>query len=95
MPQLLLQVASTIGVLSPNNDTTPNTSLYSGYLWRQNTSLKWVRRWFCLRPNHCLYYYKTDSVSRRRVEARLKDDPLICLNFLSSGYSTSWCYFID
>lgn len=82
MPPLPLQVASTIGVLSPNNDTTPNTSLYSGYLWRQNTSMKWVRRWFCLRPNHCLYYYKTDSVSRRWVKGEFKDVLLICFYFL-------------
>ena len=44
-------------------------ALYSGYLWRQGgqphiqaSNQKWVRRWFCLRPDHCLYFYKTDVV---------------------------------
>lgn len=44
-------------------------ALYSGYLWRQSgqphiqaSNQKWVRRWFCLRPDHCLYFYKTDVV---------------------------------
>lgn len=49
-------------------------ALYSGYLWRQGghpniqaNNQKWVRRWFCLRPDHCLYYYKTDVVCRMRL----------------------------
>lgn len=51
--------------------------LYSGYLWRKATTAssttninftgsltdKWVRRWFSLRRDNCLYYYKTDTVS--------------------------------
>jgi len=28
------------------------------------TSQKWIRRWFCLRPDHCLYFYKTDADSQ-------------------------------
>ena len=44
------------------------TALCSGYLWRKATSVansgsdKWVRRWFALRRDNCLYYYKTDTV---------------------------------
>lgn len=67
---LELEVARTIGVLSPNGTDSSSPALYSGYLWRQGgqasgttASTKWVRRWFCLRPDHCLYYYKTDAVS--------------------------------
>lgn len=67
---LELEVARTIGVLSPNGTDSSSPALYSGYLWRQggqasgtSASTKWVRRWFCLRPDHCLYYYKTDAVS--------------------------------
>lgn len=65
---LELEVARTIGVLSPNGTDSSSPALYSGYLWRQGgqasgttASTKWVRRWFCLRPDHCLYYYKTDA----------------------------------
>ncbi|KAJ8957768.1 hypothetical protein NQ317_015407 [Molorchus minor] len=41
--------------------------LFSGYLWklkgyaRGTKSSKWIRRWFCLKGNNCLYYYKTNS----------------------------------
>lgn len=62
-----LQVARTFGVLSSEVAEVPNPFLYSGYLWRQghdnNTgNKKWVRRWFALRPDHCLYYYKAEQV---------------------------------
>ncbi|XP_062705681.1 uncharacterized protein LOC109409200 isoform X8 [Aedes albopictus] len=59
---LELEVARTIGVLSPLEDTTVNPAIYSGFLWRLSSSstTKWVRRWFSLRPDHCLYYYKSE-----------------------------------
>lgn len=66
---LELEVARTIDLLSSNGPD--NTALYSGYLWRQcgyasgnpNAAKKWVRRWFSLRPDHCLYFYKGENVS--------------------------------
>ncbi|XP_058815327.1 uncharacterized protein LOC131678908 isoform X7 [Topomyia yanbarensis] len=59
---LELEVARTIGVLSPLEDSTTNPAIYSGFLWRHSntTPNKWVRRWFSLRPDHCLYYYKSE-----------------------------------
>ncbi|XP_052864592.1 uncharacterized protein LOC128271190 [Anopheles cruzii] len=58
---LELEVARTIGVLSPLEDTTSHPSIYTGTLWRYcSTDGKWVRRWFSLRPDHCLYYYRSD-----------------------------------
>lgn len=59
------QVARTIGVLSPLEDSTANPAIYAGFLWRQSTTTpgKWVRRWFSLRPDHCMYYYKSEAVS--------------------------------
>ncbi|EAT39051.1 AAEL009135-PA, partial [Aedes aegypti] len=59
---LELEVARTIGVLSPLEDTTINPAIYSGFLWRLSSSstTKWVRRWFSLRPDHCLYFYKSE-----------------------------------
>ncbi|XP_062548380.1 uncharacterized protein LOC134213383 isoform X2 [Armigeres subalbatus] len=59
---LELEVARTIGVLSPLEDTTMNPAIYSGFLWRLSSSstTKWVRRWFSLRPDHCLYFYKSE-----------------------------------
>lgn len=66
---LQLDVARTIDLLHPNQ--YDSTALYSGYLWRPcgyasgnpNTSKKWVQRWFSLRPDHCLYFYKSELVS--------------------------------
>lgn len=52
-----------------NETNTTNNPLYSGYLWKLsgyasgNLTNKWIRRWFVLKENNCLYYYKTDSVS--------------------------------
>uniref|UniRef100_A0A182K3W2 PDZ domain-containing protein n=1 Tax=Anopheles christyi TaxID=43041 RepID=A0A182K3W2_9DIPT len=59
---LELEVARTIGMLSPLDDGSTHPSIYTGFLWRYCSSGgKWVRRWFSLRPDHCLYYYKSDS----------------------------------
>lgn len=67
---LKLEVARTLGVLMKEQQDQPSPAMYSGYLWRQSgqvkgspNSKKWVRRWFALRPDHCLYYYKTNNVS--------------------------------
>lgn len=68
--KLELQVARTIGVLMHEQLEPPSQPIFSGYLWRQSgqakgapNSKKWVRRWFSLRPDNCLYYYKTEDVS--------------------------------
>ncbi|EAL39618.3 AGAP008221-PA, partial [Anopheles gambiae str. PEST] len=59
---LELEVARTIGMLSPLDDGSSHPSIYTGFLWRYCSSGgKWVRRWFSLRPDHCLYYYKSDA----------------------------------
>ncbi|XP_043787528.1 uncharacterized protein LOC122712173 isoform X2 [Apis laboriosa] len=71
---LELEVARTCNVLAPRvsrpgtkegNDEAP---LCSGYLWRKSATSsntdKWVRRWFALRRDNCLYYYKTDADSQ-------------------------------
>ncbi|XP_049283063.1 uncharacterized protein LOC125763711 isoform X1 [Anopheles funestus] len=59
---LELEVARTIGMLSPLEDVSSHPSIYTGFLWRYCASGgKWVRRWFSLRPDHCLYYYRTDA----------------------------------
>lgn len=64
-------MARTSSLISTETTEEKSPALYSGYLWRQgggqpNSTLannqKWIRRWFCLRPDHCLYYYKTDAV---------------------------------
>lgn len=68
--KLELQVARTIGVLMHEQLEPPGQPIFSGYLWRQSgqakgapNTKKWVRRWFSLRPDNCLYYYKTEDVS--------------------------------
>jgi len=70
---LELEVARTCNVLAPRvariggaKESAEEAPLYSGYLWRKSTSScteKWVRRWFALRRDNCLYCYKTDSVN--------------------------------
>ncbi|XP_031626929.1 uncharacterized protein LOC116343155 isoform X2 [Contarinia nasturtii] len=62
---LELEVARTFDLATEALET-PNSYLYSGYLWRQGEdnqvgSKKWIRRWFCLRPDHSLYYFKSDQ----------------------------------
>ncbi|XP_058453146.1 uncharacterized protein LOC131431442 isoform X9 [Malaya genurostris] len=59
---LELEVARTIGIVSPLDDSTTNPAIYSGFLWRHSSTTpnKWIRRWFSLRPDHCLYYYKSE-----------------------------------
>ncbi|XP_050320665.1 uncharacterized protein LOC126753344 isoform X1 [Bactrocera neohumeralis] len=65
---LELEVARTIGVLMHEQQEPPSQPIFSGYLWRQSgqakgapNTKKWVRRWFSLRPDNCLYYYKTED----------------------------------
>ncbi|XP_032595376.1 uncharacterized protein LOC6566876 isoform X2 [Drosophila grimshawi] len=69
--KLELQVARTIGVLMHEQLEPPSQPIFSGYLWRQSgqakgapNTKKWVRRWFSLRPDNCLYYYKTEDDSQ-------------------------------
>jgi hypothetical protein len=67
----LLQVARTIGVLSPKRDTVP--SIYSGYLWKYSATelgspkTKWIRRWFSMRADNCLYFYISEFVSLLKI----------------------------
>lgn len=61
---LEIEVSRTIGICSPVNEAPASHSLYSGYLFRKSgkqVTTKWVRRWFCLRPDKCLYYYKSEA----------------------------------
>lgn len=50
----------------------PNeTPILTGYLWKKSQSASrldesgsvWYRRWFVLKRNNCLYYYKNQDVS--------------------------------
>ncbi|KAL0126955.1 hypothetical protein PUN28_005350 [Cardiocondyla obscurior] len=70
---LELEVARTCNVLAPRvlrtgaKESVEEAPMCSGYLWRKSTSScmeKWVRRWFALRRDNCLYCYKTDSDSQ-------------------------------
>lgn len=98
---LELEVARTIESLAAAASEVSTPSLYSGYLWRQSTELsgpmniqKWVRRWFCLRPNHCLYFYKTDEViiTQETIFYRKR---FIEIGSTLLGSPTSWCRTIN
>ncbi|XP_021915530.1 uncharacterized protein LOC110827811 isoform X3 [Zootermopsis nevadensis] len=65
---LELEVARTCNVLTPVvREPGAGSPLYSGYLWKLgglNNGSKWVQRWFCLKRDNCLYYYKNDAESQ-------------------------------
>ncbi|XP_014468959.1 PREDICTED: uncharacterized protein LOC106741436 isoform X2 [Dinoponera quadriceps] len=70
---LELEVARTCNVLAPRlartgaKECAEEAPLCSGYLWRRSATSsadKWVRRWFALRRDNCLYCYKTDADSQ-------------------------------
>lgn len=62
---LELDVARTCEVVASLAHESGPAALYSGYLWRaaltRTHTLHWTRRWFVLKRDNCLYYYKTDS----------------------------------
>ncbi|CAH2043452.1 unnamed protein product, partial [Iphiclides podalirius] len=63
---LELQVARTCDVVASLAHEGGPAALYSGYLWRAaplrpHHPPRWTRRWFVLKRDNCLYYYKTDS----------------------------------
>nr|CAD7410949.1 unnamed protein product [Timema poppensis] len=68
---LQLEVARTCNVLTPVvREPGAGSPLYSGYLWKLrtcdsgNNNRKWIERWFCLKRDNCLYYYKNDNESQ-------------------------------
>jgi hypothetical protein len=64
---LELEVARTIHAFTPvvTSDTPRNQQiLYSGYLWRKSglqNEVRWIRRWFSVQADQCLYFYKSES----------------------------------
>ncbi|CAH0589127.1 unnamed protein product [Chrysodeixis includens] len=63
---LELEVARTCEVVASLAHEGGPAALYSGYLWRAapikpHHPPRWTRRWFVLKRDNCLYYYKTDS----------------------------------
>ncbi|KAK4874962.1 hypothetical protein RN001_014322 [Aquatica leii] len=65
---LTLEVARTCGVVSPvSGEVSIEEPIFSGFLWKlggytnENVSTtSWVRRWFVLRKDNCLYLYKNE-----------------------------------
>ncbi|KRT81593.1 PDZ domain-containing protein [Oryctes borbonicus] len=90
---LTLEVARTCGVLSPTTATIHSgVPIYSGYLWKLggyasgSPTNKWIRRWFALKKDNCLYYYKTDVVRFQFSEY------ITPFNTNSTGQATCWRY---
>ncbi|KAI4456933.1 pdz domain [Holotrichia oblita] len=81
---LYFQVARTCGVLSPTSAADHvGVPIYSGYLWKLGgyasgvPTNKWIRRWFVLKKDNCLYFYKTD-VDKQPVGAMMLQSYEIC-----------------
>ncbi|XP_017781519.1 PREDICTED: glutamate receptor-interacting protein 2-like [Nicrophorus vespilloides] len=95
---LTLEVARTCGVLSPASaETHGGSPLYSGYLWKLGghasgtPSNKWIRRWFSLKKDNCLYYYKTD-MDKQPVGAMMLFNYEICREEDEEGDAPSRCF---
>ncbi|CAH1180412.1 unnamed protein product [Phaedon cochleariae] len=65
---LEMEVARTCYALEdPPTESDCAKTLHSGYMWKMNgfasgkMTDKWIRRWFCLKDNSCLYCYKTET----------------------------------
>ena len=55
---------SSLTLMRPELKETVN-EVYSGYLYKKVNSVvnKWNKRWFVLKSDNCLYYYKEKKVS--------------------------------
>lgn len=67
---LELEVARTSDIFTTGRTTKP---ILSGTLLRLSSSSAkmrptWVPRYFVLKQDHCLYYYKTETVSNNFLE---------------------------
>ena len=63
---LKMEVSRTCHVLAPVLHDSPPPPVYSGYLQRLSarsvTGRKWCRRWFAVKLDGVLYWYRTDKV---------------------------------
>lgn len=62
-------LATAADAKTTDDQVVDSDDLLSGYLWKKShTGSKsadaggWYRRWFCLRKDHCLYYFKSQKV---------------------------------
>lgn len=63
---LELEVARTMNSIAYAAESANMKIIFTGILWRRSQlssaeSSKWVRRWFCLRADQCLYQYKHET----------------------------------
>ncbi|XP_030759239.1 uncharacterized protein LOC115884730 isoform X1 [Sitophilus oryzae] len=91
---LTLEVARTCYALNASTEEQADTNAsYSGYLWKLSgyasgtMTNKWIRRWFCLKQNNCLYYYKTDSEKQPVGVVMLFEHEVVTLSDDDSGLS--------
>lgn len=73
---------------------TPDpTPLCAGYLYKlggarhspgaSGVSRTWHRRWFALKKDHCLYYYKSETVSGESVKFTKEGSVLVLVTAVS------------
>ncbi|XP_028131429.1 uncharacterized protein LOC114327122 isoform X3 [Diabrotica virgifera virgifera] len=97
---LKMEVARTCYALSPQQEEEPSKILFSGYLWKLsgyasgNSSNRWMRRWFCLKQNGCLYCYKTD-MDKHPVDVTMLHDQEIQTVDDQENFSKSHVFIVQ
>ncbi|XP_056629965.1 uncharacterized protein LOC130440701 isoform X2 [Diorhabda sublineata] len=97
---LKMEVARTCYALCPQKEEDNSTILHSGYLWKLSgyasgtSTNKWMRRWFCLKQNGCLYCYKTD-VDVHPVDVTMLHDQVIQIVDDEENFSKSHVFVVQ
>lgn len=60
---LELEVARTSSAITPVSFKDEENIVVSGYLNKKGINGKWHQRWFALKKDNCLYYFKSQMVS--------------------------------
>ncbi|XP_066259663.1 uro-adherence factor A [Euwallacea similis] len=92
---LTLEIGRTCSAGNQGNVNSDYCTLLSGFLWKLkthhvgNSRYKWTRRWFCLKNDNCLYYYKTESDHHPVGVFMLRDNEIEEVSYESKQYKSN------